>query len=98
MLFVETSGQLIAVRAAMGVGGALIMPATLSIISNVFPREERAKAIAIWSAMAAIGVGLGPLFGGILLEFFDWSSVFLFNVPVAFTALALGLQARSGEP
>jgi EmrB/QacA subfamily drug resistance transporter len=76
----------------MGAGGALIMPATLSIISNVFPREERAKAIGIWSAMAAIGVGLGPLFGGLLLEWFDWSSVFLLNVPIAGLALVLGLH------
>ena len=65
----------------MGVGGALIMPATLSIITNVFPREERAKAIGVWAGAAAIGVGLGPLFGGLLLEYFDWSSVFLVNVP-----------------
>jgi EmrB/QacA subfamily drug resistance transporter len=100
VLFVETSGQLIAVRAAMGVGGALIMPATLSIISNVFPREERAKAIGVWSAMAAIGVGLGPLFGGLLLEWFDWTSVFLLNVPVAAVALALGwaLVPESRDP
>jgi MFS family permease len=61
VLFVETSTQLIAVRALMGVGGALIMPATLSIITNVFPREERAKAIGVWAGTAAIGVGLGPL-------------------------------------
>src|SRR3954467_8053353 len=54
VLLVDTSSQLIAVRSVMGVGGALIMPATLSVISNVFPREERAKAIGIWSAMAAI--------------------------------------------
>src|SRR5262245_17370304 len=52
VLFVQTSGQLIAVRSLMGVGGALIMPATLSIISNTFPRGERATAIGIWSAMA----------------------------------------------
>ena len=90
VLIVDTSGQLIAVRAVMGLGGALIMPATLSIITNVFPREERSKAIGVWSAMAAMGVGLGPLFGGLLLEWFDWSSVFLLNVPVAALTLALG--------
>src|SRR5215831_9464808 len=67
VLIVNTSGQLIAVRSVMGIGGALIMPATLSIISNVFPREERSKAIGIWAAFAAIGIGLGPLFGGLLL-------------------------------
>src|SRR5262249_38317931 len=54
VLLVDTSAQLIAVRCAMGVGGALIMPATLSIISNLFAREERSKAIGIWAAMAAI--------------------------------------------
>jgi EmrB/QacA subfamily drug resistance transporter len=87
VLVVQTSGQLIAVRAIMGVGGALIMPATLSIISNLFGRDERAKAIGIWTAMAAIGVGLGPLFGGLLLEWLDWESVFLLNVPIAAVAL-----------
>jgi MFS transporter, DHA2 family, multidrug resistance protein len=92
VLFVETSTQLIAVRALMGVGGALIMPATLSIITNVFPREERAKAIGIWAGTAAIGVGLGPLFGGLLLEYFDWSSVFLVNVPVALVAFLAGMR------
>ena len=92
VLFVETSTQLIAVRALMGVGGALIMPATLSIITNVFPREERAKAIGMWAGTAAIGVGLGPLFGGLLLEYFDWSSVFLINVPVALVAFVAGMR------
>jgi EmrB/QacA subfamily drug resistance transporter len=90
VLFVDSANQLIAVRAAMGVGGALIMPATLSIITNVFPREERAKAIGIWSAFAAVGIGLGPFFGGLLLKWFDWSSVFLVNVPVAALAFVLG--------
>ena len=71
-LLVDTPEQLIGVRAVMGVGGALIMPATLSIISNVFPREERARAIAVWAGMASVGTGLGPLFGGLLLEWFDW--------------------------
>jgi EmrB/QacA subfamily drug resistance transporter len=102
VLFVETSNQLIAVRSVMGIGGALMMPATLSIISNVFPREERAKAIGIWAAMASIGIGLGPLFGGLLLEAFDWSSVFLLNVPIAAVALALGFryvpESRDPQP
>jgi DHA2 family multidrug resistance protein-like MFS transporter len=100
VLAVQTSGQLIAVRAVMGIGGALIMPATLSIISNVFPREERAKAIGIWSGMASIGVGLGPLFGGLLLEYFDWTSVFMLNVPIAAVALAAGawLVPNSRDP
>jgi MFS transporter, DHA2 family, multidrug resistance protein len=101
-LVVDTAGQLIAVRAAMGLGGALIMPATLSIISNVFPRDERGKAIGVWAGMASIGIGLGPLFGGLLLEYFDWSSVFLLNVPVAAAAFLLGIwlvpQSRDPRP
>jgi EmrB/QacA subfamily drug resistance transporter len=102
VLVVDTSSQLIAVRAVMGVGGALIMPATLSIISNIFPRSERTKAIGIWAATAAIGIGLGPLFGGLLLEWLPWNSVFLFNVPVAATAFALAIvlapETRDPKP
>jgi EmrB/QacA subfamily drug resistance transporter len=102
VLAVDSSSQLIAVRAVMGIGGATIMPATLSIISNVFPREERAKAIGVWAAFAAIGIGLGPLFGGLLLEWFDWSSVFLLNVPVSAVALVAGCflvpDSRDPEP
>lgn len=92
VLFVETSAQLIVVRALMGVGGAMIMPATLSIITNVFPREERAKAIGVWAGTASIGVGLGPLLGGVLLEYFDWYGVFLVNVPVAAVAFVAGIK------
>src|SRR5213596_2033746 len=88
----ESAGQVIAVRAAMGVGAALIMPATLSIIANLFSGEERGKAIAIWAALAAVGIGLGPLAGGLLLEWFDWSSVFMVNVPFAVVALLLGIR------
>ena len=91
-LFVDSADGVIAVRAAMGIGAALIMPATLSIIANVFDAEERGKAIAIWAALAAVGIGLGPLAGGLLLEWFAWSSVFLVNVPVAGLALLLGLR------
>jgi EmrB/QacA subfamily drug resistance transporter len=102
VLVVDTSTQLIAVRSAMGVGGALIMPATLSIISNVFPREERGKAIGIWAAMAAVGIGLGPFFGGLLLKLFDWNAVFLLNVPVAAVALGLAVflvpESRDPQP
>ena len=99
-LWVESSDQLIAIRAMMGVGGALIMPATLSILSNVFPREERGKAIGIWAGMASVGIGLGPLTGGVLLEYFDWSSVFLVNVPVAAAAFLAGswLVPESRDP
>lgn len=88
--FAGSSSQLIASRAIMGIGGALIMPSTLSVLSDVFPREERGKAIAIWSAVAGLGVGLGPLVGGLLLESFWWGSVFLINVPIVIAALVFG--------
>ena len=83
----QSAGQLIALRALMGIGGAAIMPATLSVLTDVFPREERGKAMAIWSAVAGMGSGLGPFVGGLLLEWFDWSSVFWLNVPIAAIAL-----------
>lgn len=89
--FAETNVQLIAARAAMGVGGALIMPSTLSIIVDVFPREEQGKAIGVWTGMAALGIALGPALGGWLLEHFWWGSVFMINVPVVAAALAGGL-------
>ena len=88
----SSAGQVIAVRGAMGVGAALIMPATLSIIANVFTGEERGKAIGIWAALAAVGIGLGPLAGGLLLEWFAWWSVFMVNVPFAVAALVLGIR------
>jgi len=84
-------GQLIAARAAMGVGGALIMPATLSILANVFlDPTERGWAIGIWAASAAVGLGLGPVGGGLLLEHFWWGSVLLVNVPIVAFALVAG--------
>ena len=91
VLLVDSANQLIVVRGVMGIGGAMIMPATLSIISNIFPREERGKAIGIWAGMASMGIGLGPLMGGLLLEWFSWTSVFLVNVPVAAIALLAGI-------
>jgi EmrB/QacA subfamily drug resistance transporter len=83
--------QLIAARAVMGVAAALIMPATLAIIVNVFPREEQIKAIAAWSGAAVIGVPAGPILGGWLLSEFYWGSVFYVAVPVALAALVAGL-------
>ena len=84
----ESTAQLIIARAAQGIGGALIMPSTLSIIVDVFPRKERAKAIGIWAGVAAIGIPGGMIAGGYLLEEFFWGSVFLLNVPVVLLALA----------
>jgi EmrB/QacA subfamily drug resistance transporter len=89
--FATEVSHLIAARVAMGIGGALIMPSTLSVIANVFDRDERAKAITIWAGVSGLGIGLGPLVGGLLIENFAWSSVFLINVPIAILALLLGL-------
>src|SRR5580765_4442490 len=96
----DSSGQLIATRAFMGIGGAFIMPATLSIIANVFPATERGKAIGVWAATAGVAVALGPLIGGFLLEHSYWGSVFLVNLPIAALALTAGayLLPKSKDP
>src|ERR671922_1232982 len=71
-----TIGELVTMRAFQGLGAALILPTTLSIITNVFPREERARAIAVWTAVGGIAVGLGPVAGGALIDSSGWASVF----------------------
>jgi EmrB/QacA subfamily drug resistance transporter len=86
-----SADQLIASRAFMGIGGALIMPATLSIITNVFPAHERPKAIGVWAATAGVGVALGPLTGGFLLEHFYWGSIFLVNLPIVVFGVIAGI-------
>ncbi|MFE6777261.1 MFS transporter [Streptomyces sp. NPDC057702] len=87
----STPQVLIVARALLGVGGAMIMPATLSILRQVFPdRRERAVAIGVWSAVAAVGAAAGPLVGGFLLEHFWWGSVFLINIPLMVAALPVG--------
>ncbi len=93
--------QLIAARAVMGLGGAAVMPQTLSIIANVFEARERARAIGIWTSAVGIGVAIGPVLGGVLLTHFWWGSVFLINVPVtivgAVAALILIPESRNPE-
>jgi EmrB/QacA subfamily drug resistance transporter len=82
---------LIAARAVMGIGAALIMPATLSILTNVFTdARERALAIGLWSGVAGIAVALGPVTGGFLLDHFWWGSVFIVNVPIVAAAIVAG--------
>ncbi|MDQ1713049.1 MAG: hypothetical protein QOE45_2499 [Frankiaceae bacterium] len=88
--FSGSANVLIATRALMGVGGALIMPSTLSILTNVFPPAERGKAIAIWAGVSGLGIGIGPIAGGLLLEHYWWGSIFLVNVPVVIGAIAAG--------
>jgi EmrB/QacA subfamily drug resistance transporter len=92
-VFAALSGSaelLIAARVVMGIGGAFIMPATLAILTNVFPPLERPKAIAIWSATVAVGVPAGPVIGGLLLDNFAWGSIFLVNLPIIAVAAAAG--------
>src|SRR5436305_725219 len=86
----STPGQLIVARCVMGLGAALIFPATLSLISNVFvERAERARAIGLWGASAGVAVALGPIVGGWLLEHFSWTSIFFAMAPVAAAGAAL---------
>ena len=82
--FGANAQQLIAARAVMGIGAAMMFPSTLSILTNVFTdRKQRAKAIGLWGAVGGIGIALGPIIGGSLLEHFWWGSIFLFLAPVA---------------
>ena len=88
--FGDSATSVIVARAAMGIGGALVMPATLSILVNCFPSGERAKAIAIWSGIAGGGGAVGLVLGGWLIEHYWWGSSFAINIPVTIIALGLG--------
>src|SRR5215218_1518186 len=92
--------ELIAWRALMGVGGAAVQPATLAVITNVFPAGERGRAIGIWAGAAGIAVAGGPLAGGLVLEHFWWGSVFLVGVPVAVLGIVavLAVVPESKDP
>ena len=83
-------GQLIAARAVMGVGAAMVFPSTLSLLTNVFTeRRERALAIGLWGAITGVAIALGPIVGGWLLELSDWRSIFFAMTPIAVIAAAL---------
>src|SRR5438067_6422921 len=86
-----SASVLIVTRAFMGIGGAFIMPATLSIITNVFPAQERGRAIGVWAGTAGLAGVLGPLVGGFLLQHFYWGSVFLVNIPIVILGLLAGV-------
>lgn len=103
VLVAESAEAVIAVRALLGVGGAMIMPSTLSMIRSMFTDPgERARALGVWSAVAALGAVVGPIVGGLLLEYFSWQSAFLVNVPCMALAVVAGLlllpEARNPRP
>ena len=98
--FAGSSTELIAARAVMGLGAAGIMPTTLSVITNIFPADERPKAIAVWAGVAGLGVAIGPIAGGLLIENADWNWIFFVNVPLV-VALLIGsfvLVPESRDP
>jgi EmrB/QacA subfamily drug resistance transporter len=97
---VGSAGALIVTRAIQGFGSAFIMPSTLSILTNVFPDDERGRAIGIWAGVSGLGVAIGPLVGGYLLDHYWWGSVFLVNLPViAVTVVAvLAIVPNSKDP
>lgn len=90
--FADTAQDVIIARAIMGFGAAFVMPATLSIIIVVFPKDEHGKAIGIWAAMAGVGAPLGLVVGGYLIENYQWQTVFLVNVPLIILAIIAGLK------
>jgi EmrB/QacA subfamily drug resistance transporter len=101
--FTGSAASLIVARGVMGVGGALLMPATLAIVMHVFEADERPRAIAVWGGVSALGASVGPLLGGLLVGHFWWGSVFLINVPVVLLAIVGGLalvpeSRRSSAP
>jgi len=100
--YAQDPGQLIGARALMGIGGAAVMPATLSLISSVFDPRERARAIGVWAGAVGLGVAIGPVVGGLLLERYWWGSVFLINVPIVvagiIAVLAIVPESRDPKP
>ncbi|RYB94264.1 MFS transporter [Nocardioides oleivorans] len=103
ILWADSAAAVIAIRALLGIGGAMVMPSTLSLIRSVFAdARERTLALSIWGASAALGGAVGPVVGGALLEHFSWHSAFLVNVPLMAVAIVAGVwllrENRSPRP
>ncbi|MEV0699726.1 MFS transporter [Saccharopolyspora sp. NPDC050389] len=96
-LFVGTSGELIAARALLGLGAAMIMPVTLSILTSVFPSSERTRAVSLWAAVSGAGTALGPVIAGLLLEVTTWHAVFAINIPVVVVGVLAGIRYVPGH-
>ena len=88
--FSHSPVTLIIWRIVMGIGGAMILPATLAIVTNTFPKEERGKAIGIWAGINGVSIALGPIIGGLVIQNLSWHWIFYINIPVAVVALTLG--------
>lgn len=98
--YATTSGQLIAARVALGLGAAVLMPLTSAVLTVLFDHDERPRALTVWVTASALGIPLGPLVGGWLLDTFWWGSVFLINAPLvllAITAVALWVPESHGD-
>src|SRR5437763_391163 len=95
--FADTIRQLIGARATQGFGAALLVPGSLSIISNSFSEQERGRAIGTWSGFSAITAGIGPMLGGWLIEHVSWRAVFFINLPIAVLVILISLRHVSDE-
>jgi len=97
----QSTGQLIVFRAIQGIGAALLLPGTLSIITVTFPAQERAKAIGLWAGVSGLALALGPTVGGLMVEHLGWESVFFLNVPIGIIAIFIAMrvvrESRSEE-
>ncbi|MFH8732617.1 MFS transporter [Streptomyces sp. NPDC017964] len=96
----QSTGQLIAARAGMGIGGALLMTTTLAVVVQIFDDKERVRAIGLWATVNSLGFAAGPLIGGVMLDHFWWGAIFLINIPVAVIGLiaVIALVPESKNP